>query len=896
MRRSSIQQLVLGLGVLSVAAVAPPEASEQEPGTDAYGVGPWEVEYDSLAPIVTETGPITLSLDASGSNGGPYEFRGGPPETLRVRKPAGATVRRAFLAAASVGFSGRRLLNGDVILDGVGINWQLSTPSRISSWNHWAEVTPLVKPKLDAAAPGIISFSVGEVSTRGIDGEILAVIFNDPAQTTSNTVVLLFGAQDTAGDTFNIPLGNPINKADPRLAIDLSLGISNSLQQGPSPTQRSIVDVNGNRLTSLAGGQDDGQAQGGALITVGGLGASNANPPPFDTSSGPPGNDDELYNLLPFVANGATSIAVFTQNPSLDDNIFFAALSLRASPPAVNETINLGPSPAPDTDINTSFTLTATVQDANGRPVSGRTVTFRVTAGPQIGVTGTATTNAAGHASFTYTGRAAGVDQIQASFVDSQNHVKTSNIVLKRWLARTPPEAICQDVTHAVNQMCLATVQPAEVGGRSFDPDGDPISLALTPPGPYLLGNTTVLLTVTDADNLSDRCTARITAVDQALPTITCPGPRTAECTGNGKATVTVPNATGSDNCGPPAITGPAGTASFPLGTTQLPFVATDRSGNTARCTTSVTVVDTTPPTITCPAPITAECTGGGMATVAVPNATASDICGPVTVTGPAGVRSYPLGTTPLSFLATDAAMLRTSCTTSVRVVDTRPPVFDPASLGPRIVFGNCSGAPVSFPLPTATDSCRSAGVSVTCTPVPGNNFGPTTSICTATDASGNKATATITVNVLQPLRLAFQPPLEDDNVPDDIRTDADATNLFQVGSTVPNKLRVFGCNGADVTRAVAGSVTLRLTLFLRTDGSPGEGTPIVPSYTGVGAPGGVLVLTDDQFQYNLKTDRATYPSGTINNSYYFDDIITATYNVAPGIIAGQEDARLESR
>src|SRR5204863_9552786 len=126
------------------------------------------------------------------------------------------------------GFSGRKLRNGDVTLDGVGISWQISTPSSISSWNHWAEVTSIVKPKTDAAPPGIIGFSVGEVNTAGIDGEILAVIFDDPAQTTSNAVILMFGAQKTTGDTFNIALGSPIHKSNPSLGIDLSLGISAS--------------------------------------------------------------------------------------------------------------------------------------------------------------------------------------------------------------------------------------------------------------------------------------------------------------------------------------------------------------------------------------------------------------------------------------------------------------------------------------------------------------------------------------------------------------------------------------------------------------------------------------------------------------------------------------------
>src|SRR6185436_2398105 len=393
----------------------------------------------------------------------------GAPETLRVQKPAGATVRRAFVAAASAGFSGRKLLNGDVTLDGAVPAWEISTPSSITSWNHWAEVTSLVKPKLDAAPPGIVSFNVGEVGPTGIDGEILAVIFNDPAQTTTNTVILMFGAQNIAGDTFNVALGSPIDKSDPNLAIDLSLGIACSFQIGTNTFQSSIVNVNGVRLTSMAGGQDDGQGANGALITVGGIGDTNANPPPFDTSGGPR-NDDELYNLLPFVASGATALTVFTQNPSNDDNILFAALSVRGATAIVGEGILLGPSPAPDSEIGTPFTATARLQTGGGQPLAGRTVTFTVAAGPDAGVTGTAVSDASGRASFTYTGAATGMDEVRATFVDSQSHTQTSNTVLKRWIhTNHPPTALCQGVTRAVDPACRVVVQPAEVGGASFD-------------------------------------------------------------------------------------------------------------------------------------------------------------------------------------------------------------------------------------------------------------------------------------------------------------------------------------------------------------------------------------------------------------------------------------------
>src|SRR5256885_15859251 len=157
--RFARREWLLAVSGMCVAAMVPADGfADTVPGADNYGIGPSAVEFGSLAPVVTESGLITLSLDASGSNGGAYEFRGGAAQTIRVQKPVGATVRRAFVAAASTGFSGRRLNNGDVTLDGIAVVWAISTPSSISSWNHWAEVTGLVKPKIDAAPSGIVSF------------------------------------------------------------------------------------------------------------------------------------------------------------------------------------------------------------------------------------------------------------------------------------------------------------------------------------------------------------------------------------------------------------------------------------------------------------------------------------------------------------------------------------------------------------------------------------------------------------------------------------------------------------------------------------------------------------------------------------------------------------------
>lgn len=344
------------------------------PGEDTENVGPSEVLLGSLIPVVTETGYISLSADGLGTNGA--------SGIIQVEKPAGATVRSAFMGAASTGFRGRQLGAGDVKIDGVGFPWDISTPSSISSWNHWVDVTSIVKSKIDAAVAGRVDFTITEVSTTTIDGEILVVIFDDPSQPQENTIALFFGAQAIAGDNFFVNLDDPLDLSDPNMVLDMSLGISYGYQTSNVTVQVSRVDVNGVRLTSSAGGQDDGANENGALLTVGGLDDSNANPPPYATPAGVGFSiDDELYDLKPFASDGDVLISIHSINPSNDDNIFFASFFLTAlgtvdpvppvadvTPPTITcpSDIEVVCSDASGTSV--SFTVTAT-DDTDPNPV-----------------------------------------------------------------------------------------------------------------------------------------------------------------------------------------------------------------------------------------------------------------------------------------------------------------------------------------------------------------------------------------------------------------------------------------------------------------------------------------------------------------------------------------------
>jgi hypothetical protein len=302
--------------------------------------------------------------------------------------------------------------------------------------NYWTDVTALVKPTIDAAPAGRVDLTISETpeSIYRIDGELIVVIFDDPGQTTDNTVVLMFGAQKRAGDDFNIGLAEPLDLSDPNLALDFSLAISYSYQD--TSDQYSIIDVNGQRMTSWAGGSDDNidSVNNGNLFTVGGLDDSTANP--ADPNLKPVGDkryDDELYTLLPFVKTGDSQIKVHTQNPSMDDNILFAGLYIRSATAVVGQGIVLSPASATNI-IGEMHTLTAKVQDDNGNPVAGEEVTFTITDGPNAGITGMGISDINGIVQFSYTSSIVGTDTIVASFIDANQKIINSNAATKTWV------------------------------------------------------------------------------------------------------------------------------------------------------------------------------------------------------------------------------------------------------------------------------------------------------------------------------------------------------------------------------------------------------------------------------------------------------------------------------
>ena len=83
----------------------------------------------------------------------------------------------------------------------------------------------------------------------------------------------------------------------------------------------------------------------------------------------------------------------------------------------------------------------------------------------------------------------------------------------------------------------------------------------------------------------------------------------------------------------------------------------------------------------------------------------------------------------------------------------------------------------------------------------------------------------------------------------------------FKVGSTVPIKIRAAGCNG-DVTANSNVRATVAVFTDVNCDGVAETDLPEV--YSGVGGPGGAMVLTDGKLHYNLKTTGLTTSGGCL--------------------------------
>jgi len=272
----------------------------------------------------------------------------------------------------------------------------------------------------------------------------------------------------------------------------------------------------------------------------------------------------------------------------------------------------------------------------------------------------------------------------------------------------------------------------------------------------FPIGTTTVRYRFDDGNGNSSFCEFDVTVSDMQNPAFSnCPSDITASVAAgacNGPASWTPPTA--MDACDPnvQVASNFAPGDIFQLGPTTVVYTATDAAGNSETCEFVVTITDDVAPTFDlCPADqsfglSTGEC--GYSGSIVIPMA--SDPCGQVSVapTNPLP-NPFPVGTTTVTYVATDLSGNTANCVFDVIVSDSDAPTVDVCPNDTTYIAsaGECS-AIANWTSPSFSDPC--GGITVT------SNFdigdavplGTNLVVYTATDASGNSVTCEFTVTV----------------------------------------------------------------------------------------------------------------------------------------------------
>jgi len=199
--------------------------------------------------------------------------------------------------------------------------------------------------------------------------------------------------------------------------------------------------------------------------------------------------------------------------------------------------------PTRDTNpLDTQHTVTATVTDLKGTPIPGITVSFVVKLGPNVGDSGTDTTDSNGEATFTYTGDGGvGTDAIRACFTNAAGENVCTDYgdtidddAIKQW--QQGEEPVCPamkpnpaDLPSAVINVFYTQTMTGYGGEEPYTfavTDGAlPPDLTLDPVTGILSGTPTAggsfafKITVTDSTEASGGCTG-----SRAYIFLVCPG------------------------------------------------------------------------------------------------------------------------------------------------------------------------------------------------------------------------------------------------------------------------------------------------------------------------------------------------------------------------------------
>lgn len=394
----------------------------------------------------------------------------------------------------------------------------------------------------------------------------------------------------------------------------------------------------------------------------------------------------------------------------------------------------------------------------------------------------------------------------------------------------------------------------------------------------FSLGNSVIEYTVTDNFGAIETCSFNVTINDTEAPVISnVPTDVTVECDN----IPTLPSLTANDQCdGVVAVTlSNETTVAGPTpGSTIITrsWVATDAAGNSSTASQTITTLDTTAPSITCPADMTVSSSAnpgcGENVSWTVP--TASDNCDMDVQVASSFTPGdfFPLGTTEITYFAIDDAGNIDSCKFNITVNDTTAPALTDCPTDITVSVGNNCLAQVTWDLPMVSDNCDS-NPTVVSNPPSGFNFSAGTFPIeiTATDSSGNMSTCNFNVIVI-------------DTVPPSVFCPANVTVSTSGDITIdPNNfitnITPVGCDSA--------IITFDLPL-----GSDNCGNPSVAQITGLPS-GSTFGVGQHVVQFQATDDSGNVNDVICETTITLTSFVGLTVTATPDTVCTGDDSQL---
>ncbi|MBL7964400.1 MAG: HYR domain-containing protein [Flavobacteriales bacterium] len=351
-----------------------------------------------------------------------------------------------------------------------------------------------------------------------------------------------------------------------------------------------------------------------------------------------------------------------------------------------------------------------------------------------------------------------GANSVTLTVVDNNGNTTTCNATVTVNDV-TLPVALCQNFSVDLSAGGTATITPAMVDGGS----GDACGVASTSVSPSTftcanVGSNTVTLTVVDNNGNTSTCNATVEVDDVTPPVALCVGAFNLNLNALGNASIVAGqiDAGSTDACGVASTV--LDVSSFDcsdVGPNTVTLTVTDVNGNSATCSTVVTVVDVTAPTVTCNN-YSVDLSAGGNATITPANVgagTAADACGinnALTSVSPSSFTCANVGANSVTLTVVDVNGNTTTCNATVTVNDVTPPVAD--CVAPFDVFlDNAGSASITAAQvdDNSTDACGIASLSVSPSVFGCHNVGVNTVTLTVVDLNGNTSTCTTDVTVI---------------------------------------------------------------------------------------------------------------------------------------------------